>query len=246
MKVALCFWGICRSTDLTIQSIQTCIFQPLKDAGIDYDIFVHTYTLYRSYSNPRANEQNIQLKNSLWKLLNPTAVLVEDQDDVDKKLDLKKYRKHGSPWCEDINTFNTLDNHIRALWSLKQVTSLWTPNKNDYSTVIYLRPDVRFLKPIDIGWLTFTNQYSIRIPNFHLVDGCNDRFAIGSPYVMSKYGTRFDNAWGYSLAKPLHSETFLAYELYRQNISIDLIPFKFIRVRADGTPAKADIFTRQI
>jgi hypothetical protein len=63
---------------------------------------------------------------------------------------------------------------------------------------------------------------------------------------MTIYGNRFDNAWGYSLTKPLHSETFLAHELYRQNINIEHIPFKFIRVRANGAMAKADIFTGQI
>ena len=241
MKVALCFWGICRSTNLTIQSIQSCIFQPLQAAGIQYDTYIHTYTLCKPYSNPRANESNLQLKNTLWKLLKPYKVLVEDQEEVDKLLDLKKYRTQGNPWTDDMNTFATLDNHIRALWSLKQVTSLWTPNKIEYTCILYLRPDVRFLKHIDVSWLICKDTYSIRIPNFQLVDGCNDRFAIGSPETMHIYGNRFDTAYPFSLYKKLHSELFLAHTLTTNHIRIEYILFKFIRIRANGNSNKEDI-----
>lgn len=241
MKVALCFWGLCRSTDLTIQSIQTCIFQPLQDAGIQYDVYLHTYTLYKPYSNPRALENNLQLKNTAWKLLQPTKSIVEDQDEMDKKLELKTYRSKGNPWPED-PTYTTLDNHVRALWSLKQVTSLWTHNQNEYSCILYLRPDVRFLKPIRIDWLMNINSTTIRIPNFHLVDGCNDRFAIGNPRIMAMYGNRFNNALQYSYCNQLHSERFLAYELARQSITIEYIVFKFIRIRANGLACPSDMY----
>jgi hypothetical protein len=240
MKVALCFWGLCRSTDLTIQSIQTCIFQPLQDAGIQYDIYLHTYTLYRPYSNPRAKEEKLQLKNTAWKLLQPTRESIEDQDDVDKKLDLKTYRALGNPWPDD-PSYTTLDNHIRALWSLKQVTSLWLSKEKEYSCIVYLRPDVKFKKPINPEWVLNVNSSSVRIPNFHLVDGCNDRFAIGSPECMRIYGNRFDNALQYSYCNLLHSERFLAYELKRNAIRIDLIFFRFIRIRADGQPCPSDL-----
>jgi hypothetical protein len=241
MKVALCFWGICRSTNLTIESIQKYIFQPLKESGIDYDIFIHTFTHNNSYSNPRANETNIYLNNTLWKLLEPHKIIIEDQDEIDKQLDLKKYRKNGNPWNDDNSSFITLDNHIRALWSLKQVTSLWKINKQEYSSIVYLRPDVRFLRPIHVSWLTCKDIHSIKIPNFHLIDSCNDRFAIGSPYTMSIYGNRYDTAYQFSLSKPLHSERFLAHTLITHKINIEYIPFKFIRVRANGYPNNEDM-----
>jgi hypothetical protein len=240
MKVALCFWGLCRSTDLTIQSIQTCIFKPLQDAGIEYDSFLHTYTLYRPYSNPRAKEEKLQLKNTAWKLLQPSQEIVEDQDEVDRKLDLKKYRTQGNPWPED-PSYTTLDNHIRALWSLKQVTSLWMSKQKEYSCIVYLRPDVKFIKSIKPEWIHNLPPYTIRIPNFHLVDGCNDRFAIGSPLHMRVYGNRFDNALQYSYCNLLHSERFLAYEVKRNALQLELISFPFIRIRANGQPCHSDI-----
>jgi hypothetical protein len=241
MKVALCFWGLCRSTDITIQSIKTYILHPLQNNGIEYDIFIHTYMHYKPYSNPRAKETNVQLNNTLWKLLEPHKVIVEDQDEIDKKLDLKKYRTHGNPWNDDTSSFMTLDNHIRALWSLKQVTTLWEANKQEYSTILYLRPDVRFLRPIHINWLTGKDINTIQIPNFHLIEGCNDRFAIGSPYTMSIYGNRYDTAYRFSLCKPLHSERFLAHVLTIHKIHINYILFKFIRIRANGYPNDEDM-----
>lgn len=240
MKVALCFWGICRSTDMTIQSIQSCILKPLQDANIEYDVYLHTYTLYRPYSNPRAKEENLQLKNTAWKLLQPTQYILEDQDDVDKRLDLKKYRTKGNPWPED-PSYTTHDNHIRALWSLKQVTSLWLPKEKEYSCILYLRPDVKFKKPIKLEWILNIARYTIRMPNFHLVDGCNDRFAIGSPLDMRIYGNRFHNALQYSYCNQLHSERFLAHELKQNAIQVELISFPFARIRANGQICQSDV-----
>ena len=69
MKVALCFWGICRSTDKTIDSIKTNIHNVLKQNNIEYDTYVHTYHLSKPYSNKRAGELPQQLNNYLYILL---------------------------------------------------------------------------------------------------------------------------------------------------------------------------------
>jgi hypothetical protein len=241
MRVALCFWGLCRSTDHTIESIEECILKPLKKEGHTYDIYLHTYTLYRSYTNTRAKEYNLHLKNTLWKLLNPKEYILEHQDAVDLKLELERYRTHGNPWAEDDKvSFSTLDNHIRALWSLNQVTSLWRGTGIVYDAVVYLRPDVQFLTYLSPSWLQGLTHHTIRIPDFHLVDGCNDRFAIGTPPVMELYGKRFHQAYEYSLRMSLHSEKFLAYMLHKNQIQIELIPIRFRRLRATMEVCPAD------
>jgi hypothetical protein len=241
MKIALCFWGLCRSTEHTIESIEECILKPLKKAGISYDIYLHTYTLYRSYTNIRSKEYNLHLKNTLWKLLNPKDYILEHQDAVDMKLELAKYRTHGNPWeGDDGGSFSTLDNHIRALWSLNQVTSLWRGTGIVYDAVMYLRPDVQFLTYLHPTWLQNLTQSLIRIPNFHLMDGCNDRFAIGTPPVMEVYGKRYTQAYEYSLRNSLHSEKFLAHSLNKHTIQIEYIPIRFRRIRATGEICPAD------
>ena len=242
MKVALCFWGLCRSTHQTISSIEEMIFQSLKEAGIQYDTFVHTYRFFRPYNNIRAEEYSIQLKNTTYKLLQPTYELVEYQDTVDIQLGLEKYRTKGNPWeNDDEGTFQTLDNHIRSLWSLAQVTRLWKESGQVYDAIVYLRPDVRYLVPLHAGLLTGLSHNTIRVPDFHLIQGCNDRFAIGKPSVMEVYGNRYFQALEYSKKAPLHSETYLAKVLQTAGIKIQHIPFRFQRVRANGRTCKADL-----
>jgi hypothetical protein len=242
MRVAVCFWGLCRSTDQVLESIQQNIFQPLIDSGVEFDTFLHTYTVYRPYTNGRAGEHRLQLKNTVWKLLQPTQYILENQDHIDTQLGFEAYRTHGNPWsADDHGGFNTLNNHIRALWSLKQVTTLWVQSGTQYDAVLYVRPDCRYVRPLQLAWLYSLKNYTIMIPDFHLHENCNDRFAIGPPEVMRHYGTRFDGALEFSKRLPLHSEHYLAFILSKNTITIQHIPFRFRRVRANGETCPADI-----
>lgn len=244
MRVALCFWGLCRSTHLTITSLERQVFSVLRDAGIEYDIYVHTYSITRPYTNPRSGEYELQLRNSSWKYLKPNAFLVEDQDEVDKQIDLAKYRSKGNPWADETSQqeapWHTLDNHLRALWSLKQVTGLWLASNESYDWIVYLRPDVRYLTPFDIGWFGQLGSKSIGCPDFQQIAGCNDRFAVCQPSVAEVYGNRFDRALEYSRQKPLHAETFLADTIAMTGASFIALPFRFCRIRVDGQTCPAD------
>ena len=237
-KVALCFWGICRTTNHTIDSIKEYVFKPLIEKDIEYDIYVHTLVLKTPYSNPRTSEINVSLDNDLYKLLNPTWAEVEDQAEVDKLIDLKSYRAKGDPWGRwgSVN-FSTLDNHIRALYSLNKVTQAVL--KKGYKNIIFLRPDVKFINPFDISWLNIKDN-EIITPDFHL-HPINDRFAVTTPYSAKVYGQRFIEAKAYSLKKELHSETYLKYCLDLAKIKISMVDFKFRRIRAPNTEIDLDL-----
>lgn len=244
MRVALCYWGIARSTDETIDSIERNILKPLADANIETRVFVHTYTQNRPYVNSRAGEWNLQLKNDIWKMLLPDSYKVERQEDVDMMLQFSKYRTHGDPWATEGKPlyvkYSTLDNLIRALWSLYQVTQLWVSATEAFDAVIYLRPDVRFVTPLKMEWLTGLQKKKILIPDFHLVDGWNDRFAIGCPSDMRVYGLRYAAAYKFSMENPLHSESFLSAHMASHGIEPKTIPMRFRRIRADGIVCSAD------
>lgn len=242
MRIAICFWGLCRSTQFTVQSYKENILKPLLDAGFEIDVYLHTFQLFRPYNNPRAEEHDIQLLNTNYKLLGATMTMVENQDVVDKSLCFDAYKTHGNPWVQDtqIPSWETFHNQIRALWSLKQVTYLWSLTGKAYNRVIYLRPDVKFLTPFKLDWLD-CNPAQICIPDFQCIDNCNDRFAIGWPHVMKVYGNRFDSALHYSKTHPLHSETFLAHILKTNTISLRHIPIRFQRIRATGNICPTDM-----
>lgn len=236
MKVAVCFWGLCRSTDHTIESIRTNVFDVLSAAGITYDVLVHTFSLKRLYRNRRSNTIPCMLNNELYKLLNPDRYRIEDQDEVDTRLNLPAYRTKGDPWLHQIKSkYETFDNHIRSLYSLYRVTQLWT--QGDYDYVLYVRPDVLFLHPLDIRWF---NQEYLVLTDFHTFP-VNDRFALGTPEKAAVFGERFLNALEFSKTAQLHSETYLDHCLTTARIPILEVPFRFRRVRPMGGVMDNDI-----
>lgn len=233
MHIAICFWGICRSTDKTIESIKKCLYEPLTKAGHTYHVYVHTFSLSTKLNNPRAKEHNITVNNELYHLLEPTHVLIEDQHTVDGTLNAPLYQTQADPWS---NNYITHTNHVRALYSLMQVTSMWSETL--YDRVIYARPDVQFHNPLNLDWLN-VDKNTIVLPNFHAYP-VNDRFALGSPSTMKIYGSRFKQALDYSQLKPLHSETYLAYIFNTHNLQAKSVVFNFCRVRADKQPCPWD------
>ena len=44
-RAAICFFGLTRSLAYTIESIRSSVFDPLILNGIDYSVFVHTYSV---------------------------------------------------------------------------------------------------------------------------------------------------------------------------------------------------------
>jgi hypothetical protein len=244
MKVAICFWGLNRSIEYTLESLETHLFKVLRDAGIEYRIFLHALTLSRMYSNPRANEHNVFLKQTTWKLLMPHYSTSEPQDDVDKQLHLKEYRKHGDAWQHEsvpgYIPFSCLDNCIRSLYSLDQVTTLWETCGERFDAVMYLRPDVRLITSFNVQWLESLQPKKIYCPNFHLIHGCNDRFGLGVPKEMSIYGHRFRTLHKYSEQQPIHSERYLAHVMKQHHIQLEPVPFRFWRVRAGGKVHEED------
>jgi hypothetical protein len=229
-KIALCFYGLCRSTNYTIDSINKYIFDALKELNFNYDIYLHTYKVTTPYTNIRNSEKNIMLDNDLYKLLNPTVYKIDDQDDIKKTINFIKYRSKGDPWSND---FKSLDNLILGLYSLNQVTQLWKSSNKTYDYIIYLRPDVKFLSPLKLSFFLDLNNTNAALPNYEEFP-INDRFAIGTPNIMTVYGERYLHAYDYSLVNKLHAETYLKYILNKNNIDMIKINFKFHRIRANG------------
>jgi len=238
-KVAICFWGICRTTNNTIDSIKEYVYKPLNEANIEYEIFVHTFSLNTPYTNARCEEYELNLDNELYKLLGANNPIVEDQDIIDASLNLLEYRTNGDPWVSvGSKNFGTFNNHIRALYSLHKVTTLALESKP--SKILFLRPDVKFLNPIQPIWLHNIKDNEILLADFHRYP-VNDRFAIASTQSAQTFGLRFNKALEYSKTKQLHSEQFLIHCLKSENIKHKLVKFRFRRIRAPNLMGDTDI-----
>jgi len=243
--IAICFWGLCRSSQFTAESLEAYLFSVLRKAGIEYNIYLHTYIISGYYNNPRSQESIDKLDPDAWKFLKPNHIIIEDQLVVDNMLHYESYMDKGDPWGDEISQkdrpWHTFKNHLRALWSLFNVTKLWKNSGTEYDAILYIRPDVKLLHSFQVKWLYGLESNQITCPNFQLIDGWNDRLALCKPKEASIYGERYLQAFNYSKNYQLHSEQFLAHTMKKAGIIAKYIVFPFQRIRVNGKPAKGDL-----
>ncbi len=180
MHIAICFWGLLRALQYTVDNIHKEILLPIQSYGHTYDIYIHTYSLKGVYRSERNNETGKVLNVSDWKLLSPQYIHIEDQDTFDEAIQYPLYETQGDPWH---NNFSSFKNHVRALNSLYQVTKAVegvvkyhesigsnggsgsggntgvvgsgtaVVGKKYYDAILFLRPDVHFLQELPIQLL---------------------------------------------------------------------------------------------
>ena len=195
--VAICFTGLTRSLQFTIQNIRSSILDPIIDEGHTYTIFLHTFNKSTSW-NPRAAEINVPLKWQAYRLLQPAAFQVDNVDAVDRLLfdnDLQDWLKFdgSSAWnlrnadgtvITDAAANVTVMNFVKATWSSSECTSLWEPMSGSFDAVMYLRSDAWFFNNFNASMLNTLADNTIYVPDWHHFGGLNDRFALGVPQVM--------------------------------------------------------------
>jgi len=131
-RVALCFWGVNRSLNVTIASAERMLIQPLIEQGAFVDLFFHTYTLSHVDST-WAGERHSKVGGPIDELERLTEMALNfegrvrmkrweatDQSELDKGTDWHFYKNLQAGYRED-----TVKNVLRAAFSLKRVTDLW-------------------------------------------------------------------------------------------------------------------------
>ena len=235
------FFGITRSLKYTVDSIKKQILNTFKEEGIQFDIFLHTYTFKNDYINKRTGEKKRQedINNEEYKLLNPTYKQIDVQEDVMEKLNLKQYRSKPDPWKTN---YNSVDNYILGCYSKKQLVNLIKKSNNHYDYVIFIRPDCLYTTKFQKKFFNKVNDNKICLPNFHLNGShrVNDRFSICNMNNYEIYGNIFDSLLQISKTNKLHSETILGDILKKNKIKVEKINFRFKRMRCNGTVNKMD------
>lgn len=229
MKIAICFYGLTRSLKYTLNSIKKNIFEVLSARGIDYDVYVHTYSL-SVLTNSRSNEREVPLNPEEYLELSPVDARIEAQEIVDTQMRHEMYTRCGDPWNDN---FQSMKNIVRAYNSMSQVVDMVPSGK--YTRIMCIRPDCVYRMPFNVGWL---NTNAVIVPDFHHWGGVNDRFLCGPEKPMRTLMKRY-NYW-----KEMHEtgqfktcpngEYFLKYILRRKGITYVLVKFIFSRMRADG------------
>lgn len=230
-KIAVCYWGLTRSTSMVYQSHFENFFNVLREHHISYDVFMHTWETKKK-QRVWENEVTTPINYEEYKLLNPTFFRRDDQDDFTNNLDFNKYYYVGHEEWEP----NLVLNHLCALESLKRVTDMVLTSKRAYDFVIYIRPDVLLQNKLIVSDFISIKKNDIVIPDFHHWSGYNDRFAILRYESAPIYGNRIDGIVDFRQTQGcILSERYLKYTCMKNALNVILINFYFVRVRPDGT-----------
>jgi len=237
LKIALCFWGMNRSAVHTHESIRDKIYQPLIDSSIPYDTYGH-FNHVDHVINSRTGEHHDKLSLESYKLLLIDALKIDDQEKLYKQLKVDNYRSHPDPWKTNYESVNFF---IFSLFSLLEVTNMMSNSGKNYSHVIFLRPDVKYIDQLPVSVLTQIKTGQCAIPDFTPIN-TNDRFSICSQEDAIILGNRFNELLNYSKKNLVHAESFLDFILYKNKIKVKpLKNFLFQRIRANGEICKTDL-----
>jgi hypothetical protein len=195
IKLAVCYHGPARSLRQLIDNHNDFIFNYLNKSGIEYNIFVHTWVF--------SGKQFIRDKpvappndHTAFELLDPLIIKKDNQDtflltvNFEQYFDKQLWDKHGDN--SEIGEWRPglIKNYICSLESQKRVTDLIT---EDYTHIMYIRPDVRFRSNLDVSKIINLNDSEIVIPSYEHYEGLNDRFSILTNKTARVYGNRIDS-----------------------------------------------------
>ena len=116
IKFCICFFGvISRSFDKTINSIKKNILEVLDNNNIGYDIYVHNMKVKNFISErSKDSQQNLVDKHNLL----PYSFYSDtDQKYFDNIFNWKELSEYGY----QENNYNTFQNSIRQLYSIREV-----------------------------------------------------------------------------------------------------------------------------
>jgi hypothetical protein len=234
-KVAILFFGLTRSLRKIYDNLKENIFDELISKGYEYDIFLHTYSLENPYINQWSGERVDNYDNDAYKVLNPKYYIIENQTNIEKKLNINSYCSKLGNWKGCANTpymkRYLVRNMVLALHSKMMITKLFEKHKDDYDYVIITRPDQKLHSKINTNIFSVVNDRNIIIPFEHSYHGYNDRFCIAKPNVGIKYGKALYALKIYSRFNSIVSEVFMKDYLTALGLNIIFSPIKTHLVR---------------
>jgi hypothetical protein len=193
-RIAVCYHGPPRSLRSVVDSHARHVFEPLRRAGLEPAVFVHTW----SSSGPqRIREQPVSAAAdyAAYDLLAPQRLQRDDQDEFLATLDFSRYfrqdvwDRYGDEPVVGEWRPALVQNYVCSLESQKRVTALVS---GDFRYVMYVRPDVEFANDVDCARIRRLKRNQIILPRFDSHEGFNDRFSVMTLPTAKLYGSRID------------------------------------------------------
>ena len=262
-RVLIGFFGMIRSLDAVIDSIEQNIFAPLEQNGIEFDVAGH-FNCPRVVHSPRSGEFMLPYETPDLSRLRLGHVIQEQQTDQTAALGIEQVMRIPQKHEKDEDGLMRR-NAIYQIYSLHRLHELMEERfaMDDYDAVLLLRPDLRYLDPLPISsidrelhqpYRSLADRARLQVqrglrpgadivlPGWHKWGGVNDRFAIGTPGAARTYMSRFRMLPNF-IADNSHfqSELLLHYVLTRARLRIGEMGARAERVRADGNVEQRDV-----
>lgn len=243
MRVAICYFGLTRSTRYVYQSHQQHLFNVLKQNNIDYKTFMHTWKVDQNIVWDKTYKQPID--NEEYKLLNPDVYVIDNQNEYTNELmtNFHKYfyahifstvgHNERGEWLPML-----IRNHMCALESQRRVFLL--TQSEEFDAFIFIRPDALLLNHLDVSFIqTLQPNDIVLIQPTSLQnsswEGYNDQFFIGHPCTISKYVNRIDEIEEFRKTQGrIVSEKYVKYIVDKYKYNKRWINFQTNLVRPNG------------
>jgi hypothetical protein len=234
---AICYFGLPRSVKYVYESHNANIFNVLKEKGLTYKIFMHSWKT--KDSNQRVWQHTIRQKIDYdeYKLLNPDEYKLDSQEEFFETINMDDYyyeEEKKKEWIPKL-----LKNHICALGSQMRVYKMVKNDSNKYKYVMIIRPDAFFPNPLPIDKIIPLKDKEFMISDHRHYEGLNDRFCICNEIDSDIYMCRLDKMKDFRRnTGRITAERYLKYAMKNHNCNVKKIKWDFDLARPDGSYAK--------
>lgn len=240
-RIAICYWGMTRSTKHIYSSHIHHLYNVLKTQGIEYTVFMHTWQTENAANVIWEHASDIPVDYEEYKLLNPDVYKIQNQAEFlstirfDDYFSQELYDLHGGDTYHEWRP-QLIRNHLCALESQKRVYQLAIDNGLEYDYVMFVRPDMLMTNDFEVAWLH--DPCDIILPSYGHYEGYNDRFAVVPFLHAAKYATRIDEIvefrqkWG-----RIVSEKYVKYVVETYYPNVKFVDFFMKIIRPNGWEA---------
>jgi hypothetical protein len=253
-RVAVGISGVSRGINYTLPSIQRHVFDVLRNANFDFDV------IWSSVSNPdyfghQMNEyefldvlpclfsiepQEYVLRKEWYRFCanrgyacRDTYLAIHQRENFTES-EVKLYGHKHSKYVRQLQYyFCSFDTQSRLAGMIRTHASL---NKFTYDAVLLIRPDVAFIRDIDLPDKFADIQQNkfnstVWIPDFQNFKGVNDRAAFGSQAAMLKYLERGETYMNNNSYRIGVAEGYLKKFMENEGLVTNPSTMRFMRVR---------------
>ncbi len=222
MKTAICFAGTGRSLEYTHLNLK----KNLIDCFSECDVFILAASGAHSHKVEEFFSKHDRVK----------AIIIEKESEPD--LSGLRFR---SGWPDPTRSSRQI--YMKMIAARSRMEEIISENEKSnnfkYDRVIFSRLDVSYFSPVGNIIKNLDMDY-LHVPDFHntfggVIDGFNDRFAVGNRRDMGQYFKIPDSiALFIKAGGEIHAETLLKWHLMNNKVKVLKSPIRFTRVKPGG------------